>query len=255
MTVPDEHPRLLDQCQWPPLPEHYASALREAVAYILKRFSPHSLVACGTIIRGSPDPSSDFDLYVLHDAPWRQRVQKWFQGVPAEIFVNPPHQIERYFEEEQPDGRPMTAHMLASGFIILDTKGAAAHFQQRARHIIGQLPNTSKAQLLFLRYGTATIYEDAADIAARSPENASLLLGVALNDMLRYAFLSANRPVPRHKEMLKSLEGLDPELARLTYAYFRSETLPERLELAGQIADRTIGARGFFEWETPPQEV
>jgi hypothetical protein len=27
------------------------------------------------------------------------------------------------------------------------------------------------------------------------------------------------------------------------------------MELAGRIADQTMGIRGFFEWEMPPDEV
>ncbi len=29
----------------------------------------------------------------------------------------------------------------------------------------------------------------------------------------------------------------------------------EKMELTGRIADQTMGTRGFFEWETPPDEV
>jgi hypothetical protein len=245
----------LAQCRWPRLAARYAAALRAAAAYVLDRFDPQGIVVSGTIIRGHPDPASDLDVYVIHDAPWRQRVQKFFQGVPAEIFVNPPHQIERYFEEERLDGRPSTAHMLATGFIVLDVHGQAAAFQQRARQVLQEPPTLSADQRLTARYMAALAYEDAADIAAHSPENASLILGAAVADMLRYAFLSANRALPRQKEFLTGLQDLDPDLCRLAYAFYNAASTPERLTLAGQIADRTIGARGFFEWESPPQDV
>ncbi len=46
-----------------------------------RRYDPLGIVASGTIVRGSPGPSSDLDLYVIHAAPWRQRVQRRFNGV------------------------------------------------------------------------------------------------------------------------------------------------------------------------------
>ena len=108
-------------CTWPDLPERYGAALREAVAYILDRYREDVLgiVASGTILRGTPDPTSDFDLYVIHGKPVRQRLQKFFRGVPAEIFVNPPASTRKNFCKEHGDGRPITAHMLATGTVIL----------------------------------------------------------------------------------------------------------------------------------------
>ena len=245
--------QLLSECRWPALDDRYTAPLHKAVEYIIVRFDPHTIVASGSIIRGNPDATSDFDLYVIHDPGWRQRVQKYFDGVPAEIFVNPPHQIERYFNEEQ--DRPMTAHMLATGFVILDRQGTADALQERARQIINRPLAFSADQQVFQRYMLANRFEDATDIAAHSPENADLILGHVVYDMLNFAFIAANRSAPRHKELLAHLETLDPELARLAYEYSRAASTAERLELAGQIADHTIGARGFFEWETPPGDV
>lgn len=116
--------QLLSECRWPLLDARCAAALQEAAACIIERFDPHTIFVCGSIIRGSPDATSDLDLYVVHD-----------------------------------------------------------------------------------------------------------------------------------KELLKHLDALNPELARLASAFYRAQSAAERLELAGQIADHTVGARGFFEWETPPQEV
>lgn len=98
--------------QYPVLPDQYATALREAVDFVFARFVPCAVVAAGTIVRGTPSPSSDLDVYVLHHAPTHQRIQRFFSGVPAEIFVNPPAQVESYLEEEAREGRPITARAL-----------------------------------------------------------------------------------------------------------------------------------------------
>lgn len=115
-----ELPESLAQCRWPVLEEPYGGALHEAVRYIFEHWQPKGIIASGTIVRGNPSPSSDLDLFVLHRAPERQRVQRFFAGVPAEVFVNPPERVERYFEGERREGRLITTHMLATGFVVYD---------------------------------------------------------------------------------------------------------------------------------------
>ena len=52
---------MIDEIDWPPLTEPYATALRAAVAWILDEYAAVGIIACGSIIRGNPGPSSDFD--------------------------------------------------------------------------------------------------------------------------------------------------------------------------------------------------
>ena len=86
--------KLLAECNWPKLAEKYDIALRMAINYILENYKPIGIIASGTIICGTPDKSSDLDIYVIHNESFRQRLQKYFNGVPAEIFINPPFQVE-----------------------------------------------------------------------------------------------------------------------------------------------------------------
>src|SRR5438128_2721811 len=96
----------------PDLPKRFADALDRAVEFIFSEFEPIGILASGTIIRGEAHANSDLDLYVIHLAPYRRRVQRFFDDVPAEIFVNPPTAVRRYFEAEDRDGHRFTAHML-----------------------------------------------------------------------------------------------------------------------------------------------
>src|SRR5262249_52666417 len=82
-------------CNFPTLPDQYDRALREAVTFVMERFQPVGIIATGTIGRGTPDAASDLDVWVVHLEPVRQRLQKFFNGVPAEIFVNPPWVIHK----------------------------------------------------------------------------------------------------------------------------------------------------------------
>lgn len=238
-----------DSLQWPDLDKPYNQALREAVAFILGRFEVWGIIASGSIVDGRGDPGSDLDIYVVHAQPLRQRVQRWFNGVRAEIFVNPPAAIRRYFEEER--DRPSTAAMLATGKIVLDRHPVVAELRAEAQRRLATPPNLSAAELTMRRYFAADAYENAQDIAVRDPANASLILHGAVRDMMDYAFLSANRPLPRVKTMLPALAELDSTLGALARAYYEADDAPARFALAAQIADRTIQATGFFEWESP----
>jgi hypothetical protein len=246
---------LLAQCTWPDLPERYDRALREAVAHILARVTPVGIIAAGSILRRAPDPSSDLDIYVLHLAPFRQRVQKFFNGVPAEIFVNPPAAVEGYFTSEQASARPITAHMLVNGFVILDQHPVVEQLRQRARELLAAPPSLTPAQHIWKRYLASNLLEDAVDIAERDPITAQIFLAQAVFSMLQYHFEAAGRFIPRTKELLVQLDALDPPLAALARQFYNSGEFAARLHAAEQIADRTVKVRGFFEWESEPEQI
>ena len=243
------------QFQWSALAEPYNQALRQAVEYILSRFEPVGMIAAGSILRGAPDATSDLDIYVIHHAPFRQRIQKLFNGIPAEIFVNPPAAIVKYFASEQAAGRPLTAHMLATGYVILATDPVVNALCEQARTLLMQAPPFTDAQCTVARYMAATGYEDATDVVQRDPATAGMLLSQAVTSMLQYAFQARHRFLPRNKELLDQLAQMDPELAQASRSFFQADSLDQRLGLAEQIADLTIRARGFFEWESAPDPV
>ncbi len=239
---------------WPPLPEPFAGALREAVSFIRDRFQPIGIIAAGSIVRGTPDPSSDLDLYVIHEQPFRQRLQKFFQGVPAEIFVNPPPMIRRYLAEEREEGRPVTAHMLATGWVVLSRSPVVQELRAEAAE---QLENPAPApgiRLVSERYMAACLYEDALDVAGRDPSTTLMLLDEAVVAMLHFYFRKQGRFLPRIKELLSQLMALDPELGEVARCFFVAPG-QERPALAEKIADRTINVHGFFEWESGADAV
>lgn len=246
---------LFTMCHFPSLPAPYDAALRAAVAFVLDQFDVLGIIASGTIIRGNPHPNSDLDLYVIHAQPQRQRLQRWFEGVPAEIFVNPPHIVETYFKAERASGRPITAHMLMTGTVILDRDPVVERLRMRAQEVFNLPPDPPAEQLVLHRYLSASRFEDAQDVAAQDPLSARLILGQAVYGMLHYRFWAANRYLPRDKDLLAALDALDSDLGALARAFYGASTLAEELALADQIADLTIQARGFFAWDSPLQDV
>src|SRR5262245_9968839 len=205
------HP-LLEQCRWPNLDPHYDVALRAAVSFIADNFKPLGVIASGTILRGTPDASSDLDIYVIHGNPTYQRVQKFFNNVPAEIFVNPPAKILDYFQEEQASGRPLTAHMLATGFVVLDLDPVVEELRSKARLSLSGGPTTSQEHIEMVRYSTACVLEDASDVKDRDPATANMLLSVCIIRMLHQVFRERKQFLPREKDLIKCVQDHDPEL-------------------------------------------
>lgn len=245
----------LSDCRWPSLPEKYLAGLREATSFVLSDFPQAvGLVASGSIIRGRPDPSSDLDIYVIHLANFRQRIQAYFHGVPAEIFVNPPSAIDGYFRDEERDSRPLTAHMLATGHLLAATDPIVASLIERARAQLAKLPPVPK-DLTQGRYMLATQLEDALDVSKRDRVTSKMILSLVVEKLLRHAFVKAGRFQPRQKDLLADLNSLDPELGRLARRYYGRKTLGAQLKVASAIADRSIGVRGFFEWKSEREVI
>lgn len=239
--------------QWPPLEQRYLGALQTAVDWILSTYTVSGIVACGSIIRGNPGPTSDFDIYVVHAAPERQRVQRVFDGVPAEIFVNPPAAIRHYFALEHAAYRPCTAHMLSHGFVVLERDPVVGDLLAEAATWLAKSPPTLTAdQRVMARYFAADQLDNARDLLDTDPENAELLLHTAVRDMLLYLFKAAGRYLPRDKELITATAALDPTAGDLVSALYQAHDVSERLRLAHALGDRILDATGFFPWESTP---
>ncbi len=245
----------IDNCSWPDMQEPYLGALKAATTHVLSTFpTTAGVIAAGTIVRGVANRLSDIDLYVIHHACFRQRIQKYFNDVPFEIFVNPPDMVRKYFKEEIVSGRLITAHMLATGFVILQADSAVSDLRQEAETILHS-DREKPGDLTFPRYITASILEDALDVSDSDPATARFILNHAVEQMVWHVFNKAGRFLPRMKDVLKELKVLDEELGQLADKYYSEGSLHEQLDLAGQLADRIIEARGFFEWESDPEEL
>lgn len=249
-------PDPLAPCSWPPLPARYAAALRAAVAFVLDEVDALGVIATGTVVRGTPHACSDLDVYVVHDAPIRRRVQRYFGDpahgppVPAEIFINPPSAVRAYFAEEHASGQPITAHMLATGHVVLARSPVVAALRREAAEWLARPSYPSEAEVTQLRYGAATRYEDAVDVADEDPATATMLLARAVVSMLESWCRVRTGTVPRGKDLLARVSALDPALGRLAYQVFSDAPFEARRAAAAGVADRTIGVRGFFEWDS-----
>jgi len=242
-----------DGCRFPELEPRHDAALREAVAWILDRCEGVvGIVAAGSIVRGAPDASSDLDLFVVHDRPRAQRLQRRFGGVAAEVFLNSPATARDFLERDRERRVCPTAHMLATGFVVLERDDSLSELREEARCELEAPPPCDEAEDVWERYACATLHEDAADVLDRDPETASLILTHEVWGLLRHRHRQEHRWIPRLKELLDRTAELDPELTALARRFFGASRPGEQLELAGRVAERMGGARGFFAWDSAP---
>ena len=245
----------LAQCAWPPLTAPFAEALREATQFVFGEVDPIGIVATGTIIRGEAHANSDLDIYVIHSAPYRRRVQRFFAGVPAEIFINPARAVRGYFVDEHRDGRPLTAHMLATGFVVYSSVLIVDELRREAQEWLARPSPMSDDQAIRVRYGIASRLEDGLDVLAADGPTATMLLSQAVTSMLEFFCRSRAGRVPRSKELLSVVAAHDAELGRLATAFFNAESVADRARIAEALADRTLGVRGFFPWDSGSQSI
>ncbi|HYI24526.1 MAG TPA: nucleotidyltransferase domain-containing protein, partial [Thermomicrobiales bacterium] len=194
------------------LQEPYASALDEAVDYLRERYEPVAVVASGSVVRGTGHTGSDLDIVVIHEPPWRQRIQHVINGVPWEAFVNPEFQIRRQMEKDARAGRPVMAHMLDTGIIVLDTDGIAGKLVADAHTCLAAGPQVDPASLNFRRYGIATQFEDAVDLAVVDGDRSRTLLIEALVAGMKWWSLANGRWLPRDKDLFADLDRREPDL-------------------------------------------
>ena len=249
-------PDPLAACSWPSIASRHATALREAVAFVLAEVDAVGVVAAGTIVRGRPHAASDLDLYVIHEAPLRRRVQRLFgERVPTEIFINPPAAVRAYFIAEHEGGRPVTAHMLATGHVVLSRHPVVEALRREAAEWLARPSAPSAPALLRARYDAATRFEDAVDVACDDPATAAMLLGGAVTAMLETWCRTRLGAIPRGKDLLAQVTALDAGLGAAAREVFGDGPLSRRLAAAERVADHTVAARGFFEWDSGAEPV
>jgi len=232
----------------------YTKALEQALYWITSTYQVVGVVVSGSIIRGNPNSSSDFDIFVIQENSFRQRVQKFFNGVPCEIFVNTLEQIYTYFDAELRNNRPVTAHMLATGQLI---KGAENQqlltLLEAAEHYASLSPVMTDEQRLFRTYGLATLCEDAADIIASDQLTAAYILEKIVADIIEFIFLSRQQPLPRIKERLQHLAMLDETAYQLLRTYYHALLTKEKFFLVKELVLHVAGKAAFFEWSSSPE--
>ena len=105
------------------------------------------------------------------------------------------------------------------------------------------------------RSRVATRFEDALDVVDEDAATATMLLTRAVTEMLELYCKSGLGRIPRGKDLLSIVAKINPAVGERAIAFFAASALSDRIESATWLADRIIGVRGFFEWDSGPGPV
>lgn len=241
---------LFGECKFPNLQSPYKEALEDAVKFILKKFSVQGIIVTGSIISGRPSKSSDLDIHVINNRYERQRIQRFFNNVPTEIFVNPVHKVKEYLEEEFISGKASTASMYVNGFVILDQNQNVFKIRSKSKEILSRSPSTNSFILQNIRYQAADTYENGTDVIETDIPMALSLISEAVRLAIHYKFRKEGKWIPRHKDLFIELDKLDSNLSRIAKDFYLNPDIQQKFKIAEQIMDLTIKTRGFFEWDS-----
>lgn len=236
----------------PDLGEPYASALDDSLAYLDNL--PEEVIGiwlAGSVAHGSGDANSDLDLYVLVDASHRRRINRRSNGVPVEIFLNPPEWARRYIEENRESGRKSSVGMMASGLILFDPRGECVALAAESRAAVELGPAVPEYQLELRRYFAVDGLDNARDVTDRDPTTACFMAAESLREAAAIWFLSRGEWPPRPKELFPELRARHPEAAALVDRYAATGDLTT----AAGALQLLIGVDTFYEWETRPEPM
>jgi hypothetical protein len=136
-------------------------------------------------------------------------------------------------------------------FVILDHDPVIDELQKKAASLLLEPPPAPK-DLIYQKYLIALLYEDAVDVVGKDPDTAHMIVNRAVVEMLNFCFIGLGKFIPRQKSLLNELRKVDVNIAELAHNFYRTAALPEKMEIAGQIADKIVGERGFFESKSNP---
>jgi predicted nucleotidyltransferase len=229
--------------------EHHKQALNEAIRWIEENYTSIGIIASGSIIRGNPSHTSDFDIYVIHEEKFRQRVQKYFNNVPCEIFINSVEQTKLSFLAEQNNNRPVTAHLIASGIILKgDNNKDIISIVKEAKDFESKPKILTANEEIFIKYGITNLLEDANDVIENDPMTCQYILIKVIDKIIDFWFLKKQLPLLRIKERMSLLNSHDPEFYIQINKAFHAQSIKEKLKAVTKIIENIIGEMGYFEW-------
>ena len=199
----------------------YIVALDKAISWIELNYSPIGIIVSGSIIRGNPNAQSDFDIFVIHREEYRQRVQKYFNNIPCEIFINPFNKVIDYLDVDYKNNRPITAHMIASGYVIRGADNIEIiNLINLAKEYLCKKPLFQEKKLLFIKYGIVNLFEDATDVKDTDEILALYIINRVVLESIDYIYLLNLHPLPRLKERIANLQSIDTFLYNQIIEYY-----------------------------------
>jgi len=231
--------------------EKYTLCINQALAWIRANYSAQAVFVCGSIVRGTANANSDFDIYVLHNDNYRQRVQKFFNGVPCEIFINSIAHTHTSFETELKNNRPCTAHMLATGMLYFDDKSLdTTTLVETAKKYVQLSAGLTTMQKTMAQYSIALAFEDATDVLETDGATAAMLLHKTVTEVIAYMYALHKLPLPGVKHRIANIEQIDTAIAEMVTGFYTTSNLHQQHKLVGDVLNKLGIPTGFFEWQS-----
>lgn len=192
--------------------ERYERALAVVSERLKEEFGDRllGLLLAGSYAYGQPMATSDLDVYVVVDEPWRQRRNLIVAGVDVELFINPPHKLSGEIIEAD-----STTDMFARGRTVYDPRGVIAQLVAEARSVQEQpraIPHGDELERL--RYMVTDTTKDAYDLLLAGDDGFDFALSDALRWTLDAYYKLAGRRMPKTKYVGRELRDREPALAR-----------------------------------------
>lgn len=234
----------------------HEQVLGRVVARVEEEFGEHLLgvLLAGSYAYGEPMATSDLDLYVVIDQPWRQRRNLVVDGIDVELFINPPEQLSAEIVEAG-----QTTDMFARGRVLRDTRGVMATLVGEARSVHEQPRAVPMGNELHqLRYAVTDATKDAYDLLDAGDEGFGFALQEALRLTLEAYYALSGRRMPKAKHVHRELRRHEPGLADLLLFVMDVNAPPreryERLDaLMREVLDPVGGP--LVESATEPERV
>lgn len=188
------------------------------IEFIKEKFGNDLLavLAGGSRVGGTNDPSSDLDLVVVVATSKFRRWHFVYRGIKVDAFIYLPAELRLALADGRTDGRAAMAHLLAAGQIVHDRNSTLPLLQQEAKAILGDGPPVATNQDRFhIRYNSTMAMRDLADVEAKETERVVFLIGVILSMLLDQHYRLARRWPKKKKHMLADLALWDPHAADL----------------------------------------
>lgn len=197
------------------------------------------VLATGSQIHGTPNPTSDLDIHVVIDQPRRRRRNFILQNVEVELFINPPAQVRAYFASRHVG----TLHMFAFGRPIDDPRGVVAQLQHEASAIWQAGPPPLAAHDAWHpRYVLADLLRDLADLED-DPIGARLQLARIVDQALGIHYCISRRWPEKPTRQLADVAAWSPAVAQLA-AVALAAAQPDARAAAEQLAALVLAPIG-----------
>lgn len=213
------------------------------------------ILACGSYITCHPSTHSDLDVHIIlkDDVKYRERGNKFVDGLLIEYFSNSPNQIRQYFRDDYKNMRTNSWVQFITGAIVLDKVGivqqlkgeAQAFFDRGFRDVdtsIGLLERyelwdmldnlqdafeNSRMDFNFMYYTNLDKLIATYMRFVKLPYNKNTILGHIMSDIVRSKYLLSELP---HRFISDSIQAC-------ILADSRNEKISSYQKLTDQIMD------------------